>query len=134
MAHKQATQAEVIQALQEMGGIVSEAAKKLGLASSTGLRERIKRNPALKAAVDEIREDTKDLSESVILDALKARDKDMAKWYLASLARDRGFGNKQEIEVKGKLEVEAVDLGRLSGDELRQLEELVKKTSDAGTG
>jgi len=128
MAHKQHTQAEVTEALKASGGIISDAAKLLEVSSASSLRKRIKDTPALCAALDEIRENTKDLAEGVILDALKARDKDVAKWYLASLARDRGFGNK--VEVEGRIAIQpSVDLSGLSLEELKQLEEIGKKVS-----
>ena len=131
---KQKTQTEVIEALKSTGGILSDAAKLLGLASVTSLRTRVKSTPALCAALDEIREEAKDLAEGIILSALKSGDKEIAKWYLASLARDRGFGNK--LEVDGKVAVQpAPDLSNLSMEDLKALEAITKKaSSDSNSG
>jgi hypothetical protein len=136
MGKTQKSQAEVINALKEAGGIISDATRILGLASVDGLRLRIRKSPKLQDALTEIRENTKDLAESVIFDALKARDKDVAKWYLASMARERGFGNKAEFEVKGKIAIQPeVDLSSLSMEELKQLEEIARKvSSNSSTG
>lgn len=131
---KRHTQAEVIDALRLTGGIITDAARKLELASSKGLRERIRTTPALLEVLEEIREETKDLAEGNILKALKDNDKDISKWYLASLARDRGFGNKSEIELKGNLTVERRDLSKLSDEELSALEETLKKLEPPQTG
>jgi hypothetical protein len=128
MTRKQKTQAEVIEALKKSGGIISDAAKLLELSSSTSLRERIKNDQNLTDAMNEIREDTKDLAEGNIISALKSGDKDVSKWYLASLAKDRGFGNK--LEVEGRLQLQPpVDLTNLSLEELKQLEAIGKKVS-----
>lgn len=134
MSKTQVTQAQIIQALRETGGVISDAAKRLGLATAWGLRKRINSNQKLKDVLAEIREDTKDLAEGVVMTALKSGDKDIAKWYLAALARDRGYGNKQEIDLNGKLEIEQHDLSKLSSDELKQLEETLKKVTKPSAG
>ena len=128
MGKMQVTQEQVAKALRETGGIISEAAKVLGLASSTSLRTRIKNNKTLSALLDEIREDTKDLAEGNILKAMKDGDKTVSQWYLNSLGRDRGYGNKVEIDGKVRVEKE-VDLSGLSLEELKQLEEIAKKVT-----
>lgn len=133
MAGKHKTQAEIKDALKQAGGIISDAALILGVNSSS-VRRRVKDTPALQEVLDEIREETKDLAEGNILSALKSGDKDISKWYLASLARDRGFGNKSEVEIKGTLNVERRDLSQLSNEELKGLEETLKKIEPANTG
>lgn len=124
----------MIQALRQTGGIISEAAKVLGVKNSKSLRRRVKDTPALSDVLDEIREETKDLAEGSIITALKNGDKDIAKWYLASQGRDRGYGNKSEVELKGNLTVERRDLSKLSNEELRTLEETLKKLEPADAG
>lgn len=133
MAGIKHSQEEVIEALKETGGIVSQAAEKLGLSSAPSLRARIRKSPALLKVVDEIRESTKDLAEGNIIKALKDGDKEISKWYLASLGRDRGYGNK--LEVDGRVVIQpAPDLSNLSAEELKQLEEIANKvTSNTGT-
>jgi hypothetical protein len=127
MARKH-TQAEVIEALEKTGGIVTEAAGLLGLTAIDALRLRIKNTPALQDACGEIRERTKDLAEGNIITALKAGDKDVSKWYLSALGRDRGFGNK--LEVDGRVAVQpAPDLSNLSMEDLKAIEAITKKAS-----
>ena len=129
------TQAEVIEALRKSGGIISDAAKLLGLSCPTSLRRRIKNSPKLNEALDEIREGLKDLAEGNILSALKLGDKDVSKWYLAALARDRGYGAKLEVEGKMTVQPALPDLSNLSMEELKQLESITKKASgNSGAG
>lgn len=127
MAKTQVTQAQIIQALTETGGIVSNAATQLDM-TPQGLRKRVASNESIQTALEEIREQTKDLAEGVIIRELKAGDKDTARWYLASQARDRGFGNKVEVDGKVKIEKE-VDLSGLSLEELKKLEEIANKVT-----
>jgi hypothetical protein len=125
---KQRTQTEVIEALRQTGGIITEAAKVLGFTSADSLRRRVRTTPALQEVQDEIREQMKDLAEGNIFKALKDGDKEMSKWYAASQARDRGYGTK--IEVEGKIAIQqAPDLSKLSMEELKALEAITQKTS-----
>jgi hypothetical protein len=126
MAEKH-TQAEIIEALKQTGGVITQAAELLGI-TPDGLRKRVKHSETLTAAREEIREQMKDLAEGNIFKALKDGDKEMSKWYAASQARDRGYGTK--IEVEGKIAIQqAPDLSKLSLEELKQLEVITKKTS-----
>lgn len=135
MTKKQKTIPEIQEALTKSGGIISEAAKLLEI-TRRGLQKRIEKSEVLQKFRDELREEEKDLAEAIIHDALVAKDKDIAKWFLASQAKDRGFGNKSEVELKGKVQVEEtpVDLSKLNKEELNDLEEILKKTTNAGTG
>lgn len=134
MAKKHKSQTEVIEALRRSGGIISDAAKLLDM-TREHLSSRVNKSEILKRTRDEVRESEKDLAEAIIHDALVARDKDIAKWYLSAQARDRGYGNKQEVELKGKIEVdEKPDLSKLSEKELNDLEQILKKTADSSAG
>jgi hypothetical protein len=120
------SQKQIIQALTETGGVVTEAAKMLGLASVPSLRIRMAKNKALQDALTEIREQTKDLAEGNIISAIKSGDKETSKWYLASQGRDRGYGNKVEVEGKIAIQPAPPDLSKLSMEQLKQLEEIAK--------
>ena len=134
MAKTQKTQAEIIDALQKTGGVISETAKLLELSSVASFRARVRSTPALQEALDEIREQTKDLAEGNVISALKSGDKDMSKWYLASLGRDRGYGNRAEIDLNARVTVQKRDLGKLSDEELDALETTLEKIEPADAG
>lgn len=122
------TQVQIIKALQETGGIVTQAAEKLGLSSPNSLRKRINRSEKLLSVIVEIREQTKDLAELNIFKSMKEGDKQTSIWYLNSQGRDRGYGNK--VEIEGKVSVQmAPDLSNLSMEELKQLEAIASKVA-----
>lgn len=131
MSKKQKTQAEVIIALKKCGGIISKASEMLGLASSNGLRERIKRTPKLLEALDEIRTDLLDKAEDNIVTAIQAGDKDVSWKYLTKMGKERGYGDT--VTINGKVTIEQKpDLSNLSEQELAELEKIVSKTTNSG--
>lgn len=120
---------EVANAIIKAHGILSDAAKVLGLASVPSLRVRVKKDPELNAVLDESREQTKDLAESKLFDAIR-EGKDWAiLFYLKCIARDRGYGEHQEVDVISRNFNANIDLSTLSLEELKQLEEITRKAT-----
>ena len=53
-----------------------------------------------RQAIEDIRQSWIDTAEAVIRKSIEEDDVDTAKWVLARLARDRGYGDKSEVEHK----------------------------------
>ncbi len=68
------TQAEFETAIRAAGGLLSVAARKLGCEVST-VRRAVKRTPALRRVVDELREIIIDTAEATLIALSKRRDK-----------------------------------------------------------
>jgi len=80
----------VIAALEASGGIVKTAAASLKL-SPQRLRAICRENAEIAAVLDEAREHSLDLAESVILKALKDGDMSAAQYVLRHLGHSRGY-------------------------------------------
>ena len=91
------TDEEVIIALHETGGNVTETAKMLGLKAVKALRQRINDDPSLKAELVEAREQLKDIAENNLAKAIRSRkmgtNLEPSKWFLTKQAKDRGYGD-----------------------------------------
>lgn len=96
------TEKQIISALHRHNGILSKAARSIGINRET-IRRRAQANKKIKAALDEARESTKDDAESVIIKAMKSRNEinriSAAKYYLSTQAKDRGYTMKVEKET-----------------------------------
>jgi len=88
---KKHSDAEVIEALRATHGIMSQAAKLLGLGSAGGLRNRINAKPKLYEVMMEARSEIVDLAETVMVQKLQMGDPNMAQFVLRTLGRDRGY-------------------------------------------
>ena len=91
-----------MEAILKCKGVISDAARMLGLKSSTGLRKRIKKNPILNEILDIAREDMMDLAESKLYDAIKKGDLRAVFFYLKGPARGRGYNESRDINITGK--------------------------------
>lgn len=80
----------VIEALEASGGIIKTAAASLKL-SPQRLRAICRENADIAAVLDESREHSLDLAESVILKALKDGDMSAAQYVLRHLGHSRGY-------------------------------------------
>jgi hypothetical protein len=119
---------QVIDAIYACYGNITEIAHLLGLKSTHELRNRIMRNPVLKEALMESREVKMDLIENAFIQKIKEGDRYVIIQGLkSSLMRNRGFGNKVEVESVNTNINKNIDLSTLSIDELLQYENLVKK-------
>lgn len=94
-----ATEAQCEAALRKHSGIVSLAAKEIGV-SRQALHQRIERSDRLQAALLDIDEATLDEAEGVIVDAIVVkRDVSTARWYAERKGKKRGFGTSGEIRL-----------------------------------
>lgn len=86
-----------VRALLETGGILSVAAKRLGV-SRQALYKRIAKNDKLRHARDEAREIGGDVAEAALFRAIKRGEAWAIKWYLATQHKERGYIEKVTVE------------------------------------
>lgn len=115
---------KLIQAIVGSGGIMSSIAQKLRCDWHTA-NSRIYEDPeALQALTDE-REKIKDLSEGVLITAIKGGDVSSAKWYLTKQAKDRGYAD----DVVNNIQI--TNTGEVSIDDIKkQLDKLPPEDRD----
>lgn len=89
---------QVIQALREMNGFISYAAQRLGC-SAPVVREYISKYPEIAEALKEIKESMKDTGELSLLNQVQRGDMGAIRYYLSSQAKDRGYGEKIDINA-----------------------------------
>jgi transposase-like protein len=93
---------QIIAALEANAGMISRAARKLGVGNET-LRSRIRKSSVLQEARDRIRKDMVDLAEDNLITVLRSpKHKDhyrATEFLLRTLGRDRGYGDQMELNV-----------------------------------
>jgi len=94
------TEQELSFAIIDCGGYISAIAKTLGCKIES-LRQAINNNPDLKELVYEQREELLDNAERGLVKAVNAGKLDAIKFVLSRLGRNRGYGQKLEVESSG---------------------------------
>lgn len=95
------TDAQVIAALQQSGGIMAHAARKLGLERST-LHKRVHESAKIKAAMDEAKETNLDVAESKLMKAVNEGQLPAIFFFLKCIGKHRGYVERQEHELVDK--------------------------------
>ena len=73
----------------------------------------MKNDDEFRQGIEDIRQSWIDSAEAVIRKSIEDDDVDTAKWVLARLAKDRGYGDKTEVEHKSlNMPVINIVLGR----------------------
>lgn len=85
------------EALWKAGGLYGDAARLLGM-SRAGLRSRVLRHERLREVRDEAQDEFLDMSESVLMKAVKKGNLGAACFVLKTLGRTRGYVERQEVE------------------------------------
>ena len=101
------TDAQVVAALQQSGGIMAHAARKLGLDRST-LHQRIHENQHLKDALDEAKETNLDVAETKLMQAINKGELAAVFFYLKTQGKRRGYIERHEfdhIDVPAPIEI-----------------------------
>jgi hypothetical protein len=92
-------------ALKELHGNVTKSCEIAGVSSRQTFYNWMENDELFRAAVKAIQLEVADMMLDVAEDVLKfhlARlDKDMAKWVLGKLGKQRGYGTKVEVEHTG---------------------------------
>lgn len=93
--------------LPSSGGIISTICQRVGCDWHTA-KEYITKDPDVKQAYEDEIERVKDLCESTLLNSIIGGDTNDAKWWLARKAKERGFNDTFEAEVKGEVVIRVV--------------------------
>jgi hypothetical protein len=111
------TNAKIIAALRDTRGMVTVAARKLGI-SRQQIYRRIESSEDVREALEESRDFTTDTAELALYKAIQDGEAWAVCFYLKTQGKERGYVEKQQIEHSGH-----VDLAKLSDDELRAIAE-----------
>ena len=95
------TEQEIAFAIIDCGGYLSAIAKTLGCKIES-IRNAINSNPELKELVYEQREELLDNAERGLVKAVNAGKLEAIKFVLSRLGRNRGYGQKLEVENTGE--------------------------------
>ncbi len=90
---------QIIAALHATGGLVTHAAKAMGTVPKT-LYDRMARTPALKLALDEIRNGKLDFAESKLMELIAKGQPSAIIFFLKCLGKERGY--VERVENTGK--------------------------------
>ncbi len=90
----------VLRAIEGTAGIMSAIATNLGVDWHTA-DKYCKKYPEAIALIETEKERVLDMSETVILSAIQAKDIQTSKWYLATKGKERGYSEKHEVEHSG---------------------------------
>jgi hypothetical protein len=93
-------------ALKELDGNITKACEVAGVSSRQTFYNWMESDDDFKVAVRSIELEVKDVlldqAEHVVRYWLLKADKDMAKWLLGRLGRNRGYGNKIDVGMIGE--------------------------------
>ena len=101
------TDAQVVAALQQSGGIMAHAARKLGLDRST-LHTRIHNSQSLMDAMVEAKETNLDVAETKLMKAVNDGELAAIFFYLKTQGKRRGYIERHEfdhIDVPAPIEI-----------------------------
>ena len=92
---------DFIDAIPGSGGIITTIASRVGCAWHTAKRYITEYATVAQAYEDECAK-VVDLAESVVINSIKDKDVQTAKWYLSMKGAERGYVQTQRSEVTGK--------------------------------
>lgn len=105
------TIAEYEDAIVKSNGVYSNVAKILGVTYAAAWN-KIRKNPRLFELMRQQREILVDSAENVVIEAMNKSDSEsvsVAKWILARIGRDRGWGSHQQVALDTKITLEFAD-------------------------
>lgn len=100
-AREQYTAEQVAQAIKKSRGILTGAAQALGCSRQT-VDNYIKKYKTVKDAYAEARETTIDFVETKLLKNIDSGDTTAMIFFLKTIGRNRGYVERQEVQVTGK--------------------------------
>lgn len=129
MGRSKYTIEEAATALRQTGGIVAQAAERLGV-TRRGLWARIERNEKLQRVHQDCREHTLDVAESMLFEAIRNGEGWACQFYLKHRGHSRGYTTRVEQTGAGGGPIEYLSSVRNADAELRKWEaELDKGTN-----
>lgn len=137
MANKRFTDEEIIQALHDSYGIMTQAANRLGCSDKT-IQRAVQANPDVAMAREDARKQIVDLAEHQLIGQIREGNIAAILFTLKTLGRSRGYSERHEIGLALSAEVTHLvsQLGIDKQDVLREFEALVreeaKRLTDGG--
>ena len=119
---------EIIKALTDARGLVTIAAKNLGM-SRTGVQNRIKTNAAIRQALQDAREATLDVAELSLYNQVVAGEGWAVCFLLKTLGKSRGYVERQDA-----LPDDATRVRRIVIEEIQYGDGAAAEPVDAGQG
>ncbi len=95
---KQIKQQDVLDAIKDSGGVISTIARRLKCNWNTA-KTYCDKWESTKTALQDEKETTLDTAELKVLDAIKAGDTQIIKWFLSTKGKDRGYTTKIETSI-----------------------------------
>ena len=99
MSRRKTSKKKLIKAIENSNGIVRLIADRLGVTRQTVWR-LIKESPEAQECYDDECDTVLDIAEVVIIDAIKNKDVNTARWYLQTKGGKRGYNPRMELESK----------------------------------
>lgn len=96
----QRTEAQIIKALTDARGMVTVAARKLGVSRRT-IYNRLEKSEEIREALEEARDFTSDVAELKLFQAIEKGEAWAVCFYLKCQAKDRGYVEKLSMEHSG---------------------------------
>jgi hypothetical protein len=90
---------QILEAIKNSAGLMTIIAKKLDCEWHIAKKYVLMFDETKQALQDEI-EKTKDLAEKVVFDAINNKDVQVAKWYLQTIGKDRGYSDNLNLNVE----------------------------------
>lgn len=111
------TPEDYIEAVREAQGLLTVAARRLGVGRSA-IYDMAKRHPEVQEAIDEARERMTDLAEGKLYSKISDGDITSIIFYLKTQGKRRGYVEKQEIEHQshGDIVIDLTRVGHSDGD------------------
>jgi hypothetical protein len=90
---------EVIAAIHAEGGMLVQAARRLGC-SPMALHKQVRRSPEVRQALWGARERTTDIAETKLFEAVRRGEPWAVQFYLTCQGRDRGYRKRGDLWVR----------------------------------
>jgi len=128
--HSTHTIDEIIVALENNKGLVTLAAKELGIWYQS-LYARISKNKRLKDKLIEIREQNLDRAENSLIASIDKGNFDATKFYLTHQGKERGYSEIINIKADVSTDMSIEDFSKLSLEERLELKKLLEKAGNS---
>lgn len=96
---------KILEHVEESKGNMTTLASLVGCSRDT-LYRRMEKDPEVKAAIESVRESTTDKIESALINKALNGDITAQIFYLKTMGRSRGWNERQQLEISGRLESE----------------------------
>jgi len=114
------TEDEIAEMIPGTGGLVRELAERLGCAWSTA-KSYVDGSPRLQVLMHQESTRIIEIAESHIIEAIKAGDIALCKWYLRMKGQEKGYSMTTSIDVTKRHEITVFNVAGLSIPDAAQI-------------